>query len=1298
MQYLNLPWGRLVLDAEDEVTVATHTLDRQKISTIRPITGLLGAIVIRRQPKSRIDPALLQEQSRILETIAAGAPLVGTLRKLIAFVEAREPGALCAILIVSDDGVHLSEACGPGLGETWVEAQYGVAIAPPHSSAWAETAWTGRATEVPDIVAETRYPAAWRDILLAAGLGAVYCTPVLGPDGRAIATIALYYDTARDPSPTQPAPIALAAQLIAIAARDARGQRAVVRRSHFSTLLADRLRRATGPDDVLAGAAELLGQHIGANVAAYAQVDNNRAVVARDWTEGDGASLVGSFDLAAFGTGGAAALQADRDVAVAGGGAFRSSYIAAPLCRGDKLTSLTIVASDRPRTWTAEEIGLVRQVGELTSAALERLEARTALLTSEEQHRVIVESAHDYAIVTLDPNGSIVGWNTGAERLIGHTAAEVVGQPGNFFRLPEEAEAAAFRLELDEARSVGRVLTERWYRRKDGSRFWGSGMLIPLRAVQRGGYVKIVQNRTTEHEAGIALRESEARLLAAQRAGGIGTFEWYPDLNRLEVSDEYRRIWGIPWDMTVTADLLVSLVRPSDRANTGPARIASHENPVEYAEYRINRMDTGEERWVARRGDVLPAIPGGRAPSAPRFLGVTFDVTDRKRTEAALRRSEEEFHTLADNLPSLCWMAHPDGWIYWYNRRWYEYTGTEPADMEGWGWQSVHDPAILPAVMARWPACIAAGEAFEMIFPLRGADGIFRYFLTRAVPVRDTAGAITRWFGNNVDISEQQHIAEVLREQEASLKIAIETGNFGSWQLDFQTGMVTADTVCARNFGLCPTDSIDLAHFFDRIHAEDAPHVWQKFQAAIDLRLDYHAEYRTAWPDGKTHWIAARGRAFYGEDGTPLRMIGVTQDITAQMDSEEVLRNWNEQLETRVAEEVAAREAAQDLLSHAQRMEALGQLAAGIAHDFNNVLQAVSIALDLIQKRAEEPQHVRQVARMATRAADRGAGITGRLLAFARKGELRAASVDCLPLLTNLREILKSTLGAAISMVVDIAENTPQVWVDPAQLETVLVNLAVNARDAMPDGGTLTLAVQPERIGTHAGHPARLSPGRYVRMDVGDNGTGMDAATLAKASEAFFTTKGPEKGTGLGLAMARGFAEQSAGGLAIASTPGVGTTVSLWFPEGGATVELNDPPVAEQAVSSSRTAAHVLIVDDNHIVREVLSQQFEELGYEISQLDSGPAALAKLDAGHRVDLLITDFSMPGMNGLDLTREARRRRPDLPVMLMTGYADTDLQSDMEAFQDRATILVRKPVSGEDLANHAAALLIRREAAA
>ena len=1118
---------------------------------------------------------MLQDHTRILETIAVGAPLVDTLRKLIAFVEAREPGALCAILIVSDDGRHLNEACGPGLGKTWVEAQVGVAIAPPHTSAWAETAWTGRVTEVADIVAETRYPAGWGDALLGAGRGAVHCTPVLGPSGRASAAIALYYDTGRGPSPTQPALIALATQLIAIALRDKQDQQAVMRRSHFSALLEDRLRRATGPDDALAGAAELLGQHIGASVAAYAHVDGGRAVIARDWTAGDGASLVGSFDLTEFGTEGAAALNAGLDVAVAGGGAFRPSYIAAPLWRGDKLTSLTIVASDQPRTWTAQEIGLLRQVGERTCAALERLEARTALLAGEERHRLIVESVRDHAVVTLGPDGSIIDWNTGAERLLGHNAAEVIGQPGNFFRLPEEAEAEAYRLELDEARSVGRVQSERWYRRKDGSSFWGSGLVIPLRAVEQGGYVKIIQDKTAEHAVGIALRESEARLLAAQRAGGIGTFEWYPDLNLLEVSDEYRRIWGIPSDITVTADLLVGLVQPSDRANMGLARLTSHENPVEYAEYRINRMDTGEERWIARRGDVLPAIPGGHAPSAPRFLGVVFDVTDRKRAEAALLSADEEFHALADNLPSLCWMAHPDGWIYWYNRRWYEYTGTEPADMEGWGWQSVHDPAVLPTVMANWTACIAAGAAFEMTFPLRGADGFFRPFLTRVVPLRNTAGAIVRWFGNNVDISEQQQIADVLREREAGLTIAIETGNFGSWRLDFQTGTVTADAVCARNFGLCPNQTIELAGFFDRIHADDAPHVRQNFQDAIDRRLVYHAEYRIAWPDGKTHWIAARGRTFYGEDGTPLRMIGVTQDITTQMDSEELMRNWNEQLATRVAEEVAAREAAQDLLAHAQRLEALGQLAAGIAHDFNNVLQAVSLALDLIQKRAEDPENVRQVAHMATRSAERGAGITGRLLAFARKGELRAALVDCAPLLTSLHDMLKSILGTGISMVLDVAEHAPPVLVDPAQLETVLVNLAVNARDAMPAGGTLTLAVQPERIAAHAGHPARLSPGRYVRMDIVDNGSGMDAATLAKASEPFFSTKGPGKGTGLGLAMARGFAEQSAGGFAIASTPGVGTTVSLWFPEAPPAEESNDPPGAEQAVSSGRATAHV---------------------------------------------------------------------------------------------------------------------------
>ena len=251
----------------------------------------------------------------------------------------------------------------------------------------------------------------------------------------------------------------------------------------------------------------------------------------------------------------------------------------------------------------------------------------------------------------------------------------------------------------------------------------------------------------------------------------------------------------------------------------------------------------------------------------------------------------------------------------------------------------------------------------------------------------------------------------------------------------------------------------------------------------------------------------------------------------------------------RLAEEAREREQAEARLAQAQRMEALGQLAGGIAHDFNNVLQAVIGGLRLIQRRSGDAQAVKQLARMTADAAQRGASITGRLLAFARRGALRAEPVPPLPLLEGLHEMLAHTLGVGIAMQIAADQNLPALLADKGQLETVLVNLAVNARDAMPDGGTLLLAAAPEAVLDAKAHPAGLAPGGYLRLSVADTGTGMDAATLARASEPFFTTKPHGQGTGLGLAMARGFAHQSGGGFAIESAPGQGTTVTLWFPE-----------------------------------------------------------------------------------------------------------------------------------------------------
>jgi signal transduction histidine kinase/CheY-like chemotaxis protein len=417
------------------------------------------------------------------------------------------------------------------------------------------------------------------------------------------------------------------------------------------------------------------------------------------------------------------------------------------------------------------------------------------------------------------------------------------------------------------------------------------------------------------------------------------------------------------------------------------------------------------------------------------------------------------------------------------------------------------------------------------------------------------------------------------------------------------------------------------------------------------------------------------------------------RDISAQVharqsiaDAGEKLRRLNEQLETRVDEEVAAREEAQTRLAHAQRMEALGQLAGGIAHDFNNVLQAVSGGLTLIERRAQD-SHLRRLASMAGQAAARGSAITGRLLSFARRGELRAISIDPLPLLENLREMLTPTLGTAIAIRIEVPPNMPPLFADKAQLETVLVNLAINARDAMPEGGTLSISVASEHV--ECALPGGLTPGSYLRIRVADTGKGMDTGTLARASEPFFTTKRSGQGTGLGLAMARGFAQQSRGDLLIESALGRGTTVTLWFPKSDRATE--DTRVDSHTMHGS-VAARVLVADDDPMVREVLAWQLIAQGYRVTQASDGLAALAELEAGNVPDLLVTDFAMPGMNGLVLIQEARRHRRGLPALLLTGYADGNIVDDVLTMELDPIILLRKPVLDSDLTERASALLI------
>jgi len=423
----------------------------------------------------------------------------------------------------------------------------------------------------------------------------------------------------------------------------------------------------------------------------------------------------------------------------------------------------------------------------------------------------------------------------------------------------------------------------------------------------------------------------------------------------------------------------------------------------------------------------------------------------------------------------------------------------------------------------------------------------------------------------------------------------------------------------------------------------------------------------------------------------PPYFLAVAQEVGARKRAEAALRQMTAELEARVTEEVAAREAAQMRAAHGERIQALGQLAGGIAHDFNNVLQAVVGAATLIERRPGDEAGVRRLARLAVEAVERGASTTRRLLAFGHRGNLSAEALDTAALLGDLREILVHTLDAAIDVKVELEPGVPPLFADKGQLETALVNLATNARDAMPAGGRLTLSAKAELVAPGGSHPSGLAPGRYVRLTVADTGVGMDAARVARACEPFFTTKVSGAGTGLGLPMARGFAEQSGGALSIESHEGQGTAITLWLPAAGSDSARAKPdpqaPVDTAAAWSAATPARVLLVDDQELVRKLVAEQLQEAGYDVLAASNGTEALALLAAGESVDAVVTDLSMPGMDGLAVIRGVRQRCPGLPAVLLTGYAgDGNALAVGGAFS-----LLRKPVTGAQLSDNVSMLL-------
>jgi signal transduction histidine kinase len=414
--------------------------------------------------------------------------------------------------------------------------------------------------------------------------------------------------------------------------------------------------------------------------------------------------------------------------------------------------------------------------------------------------------------------------------------------------------------------------------------------------------------------------------------------------------------------------------------------------------------------------------------------------------------------------------------------------------------------------------------------------------------------------------------------------------------------------------------------------------------------------------------------------------------LQALRNSEDALRALNEGLERRVEErtrelraQILERERVEDTLRRMQRLEAVGQLTAGVAHDFNNLLTVVLTNIDLMRRGGDETVFQRRLSHIRE-AAERGSRLTAQLLAFSRRQRLEPKATDLNETVAGMTDLLRSSLGGGVRLDTDLADDLWPALVDPTQIEMAILNLAINARDAMDGCGRLSIQTHNAHIDKLAERPEAPSPGDYVRVSVADSGSGMSADVLAKVFEPFFTTKDVGKGSGLGLSQVLGFVQQSGGGVHIETAPEQGTRVDIFLPRAKQEASALDAPTVPSAHHARvHASGRLLVVDDDPPVREATAATLRCLGYTVVEAASAPAALNLIDRD-RFDLLLIDFAMPGMNGAELAARARQRRPGQPILFVTGYADFAALSGDETIQ--------KPYLDEALAERVARLLAER----